>query len=51
MRSDRQSVATHGNGFGLFEPFSGNPICHRLPPVATALLFLKKGPLVKFSAG
>jgi integrase len=23
MRSDRQLVATGGNGFGLFEPFSG----------------------------
>ena len=31
----RQLVATHGNGFGLFEPFSGQS---HLPPVATALL-------------
>jgi hypothetical protein len=28
----RQLVATHGNGFGLFEPFSGQS---HLPPVAT----------------
>jgi hypothetical protein len=32
MRPDRQPVATHGNGFGLFEPFSGQS---HLPPVAT----------------
>src|SRR6266540_2728832 len=42
MRSDRQLVATHGNGFRLSEPFSGPT---PLPPVATALLFLKKGGL------
>jgi hypothetical protein len=30
-RSDRQLVATHGNGFGLFEPFSRQS---HLPPVA-----------------
>jgi hypothetical protein len=35
MRSDRQPVATHGNGFGLFEPFL---LASDLPPVATALL-------------
>ena len=37
MRSARQLVATHGNGFGLFEPFSGLSIatsCHRLRPLA-----------------
>jgi hypothetical protein len=38
-----QPVATHGNGFRLFQPFSRRAICHRLPAVATALLFLKKG--------
>jgi hypothetical protein len=32
MRSDRQLVATHGNGFRLSEPFSGPT---PLPPVAT----------------
>jgi hypothetical protein len=32
MRSDRQPVAIHGNGFRLFEPFSGPS---HLPPVAT----------------
>jgi len=32
MRSDRQLVATGGNGFRLFEPFS-RPL--DLPPVAT----------------
>jgi hypothetical protein len=32
MRSDRQPVATGGNGFGLSEPFSG--LSH-LPLVAT----------------
>ena len=32
MRSNRQLVATGGNGFGLFEPFSG--LAH-LTPVAT----------------
>jgi hypothetical protein len=35
MRPDRQPVATHGNGFRLFEPFLR--LSH-LPPVATALL-------------
>ena len=34
MRSDRQPVATGGNGFGLSEPFSG--LSH-LPLVATGL--------------
>jgi hypothetical protein len=24
-------VATGGNGFACLEPFSGSPICHRLP--------------------
>jgi hypothetical protein len=32
MRSERQPVATSGNGFGLFQPFAG-PL--HLPPVAT----------------
>jgi hypothetical protein len=32
MRSDRQLVATGGNGFGLLEAISG--LVH-LPPVAT----------------
>jgi hypothetical protein len=32
LRSDRQLVATGGNGFGLLEPISG--LVH-LPPVAT----------------
>jgi hypothetical protein len=32
MRSDRQPVATHRIGLGLFEPFSGPS---HLPPVAT----------------
>ena len=38
MRSDRQPVATHDNGFRLFQPFRGRPICHRFPAIATALL-------------
>jgi putative transposase len=32
IKVQRQRVATHGNGFGLFSPFSG-PV--HLPPVAT----------------
>src|SRR5919201_3075949 len=36
MRSNRQPVATLGNGFGLFPPFSGTASCDRLPPVAAA---------------
>jgi hypothetical protein len=47
----RQLVATHGNGFRLFEPFS--PPCH-LPPVATSCdrsALSEEGLLVKFSAG
>jgi hypothetical protein len=35
MRSDRQPVATHGNGFGLFLGFLGSG---RLPLVAPAWL-------------
>jgi hypothetical protein len=31
MRPDRQLVATGGNGFGLFEPFS---TLSDLPPIA-----------------
>jgi hypothetical protein len=38
MRSDRQLVATGGNGFGLFRAFRGVPICPRLPLTATARL-------------
>jgi hypothetical protein len=45
MRSDRQPVATHGNDFRVSEPFWGRPICHRLPLVAPARLFLKTGAL------
>jgi len=47
MRSDRQPVATHGNGFGLFEPFS--PPSH-LRPVATGCdrsALSEEGPLVE----
>jgi hypothetical protein len=33
MRCSRQPVATDGNGFGLFS--RADPICDRLPPVAT----------------
>ena len=36
MRTRSQLLATGGNGFRLFQPFFGFPICHRLPPVATA---------------
>jgi len=32
MRSDRQPVATHGNGYRLFKPFAR---LFHLPPVAT----------------
>jgi hypothetical protein len=51
MRSDRQLVATHGNGFRQFEPFLP-PL--DLPLVATGcerLALSEEGPLVKFSAG
>jgi hypothetical protein len=45
MRSNRQPDATHGNGFRLFPPVRAGAICDRLPPVAAAGLFLKKGRL------
>jgi hypothetical protein len=35
MPSNRQAVATHGNGFGLFLRFLRRAICDRLRPVAT----------------
>jgi hypothetical protein len=38
MRPERQPVATHGNGFPYLSRFFGFSICHRLPPVAPALL-------------
>src|SRR5215204_2495041 len=41
----RQPVATRDNGLGSFERSRGRTICHRLRPVATAGLFLKKGGL------
>ncbi len=43
MAFPRQPVATHGNGFAYLSRFRGARICHRLPRVATAGLFLKKG--------
>lgn len=39
MRSSRQAVATHGNGFRLIPPCPGPGICHRLPPVANRCPF------------
>jgi catechol 2,3-dioxygenase-like lactoylglutathione lyase family enzyme len=38
MERLRQLDATYGTGFRLSKPFCGRPICHRLPPVAPALL-------------
>jgi hypothetical protein len=39
MRTRRQPVATHGNGFRAFEPFLGAPPlatdCHRLRPLCS----------------
>jgi hypothetical protein len=47
MRSFWQLVATHGNGFRLFEPSLRQVHCQGLPSVATVWLFLKKGRDVK----
>jgi hypothetical protein len=42
-RSFRQPVATSRNGFGLLRGFRADPICDRVPPVATT--GLHKGPI------
>jgi hypothetical protein len=38
MRCETVAVGCHGLRIGLFERFSGAPICHWLPPVAPAWL-------------
>src|SRR5436190_18894310 len=43
MRSETVAVGCHRLPIGVLEPFSRLGICRRLPPVATAGLFLKKG--------
>src|SRR6266566_7007147 len=43
MRSETVAVGCHRLPIRLFEPFLGPPVCDRLPPVAPALLSLKKG--------